>query len=156
MVKKNRLELMTAAIERRSEDSLKGFNEWEEWRNLEGDQRRYLSAYIACRDARMACEMTSLSMEWVAKQEKNPDFRFIIQAVLDHPKELAERMIEDLLPFSVLQLQALIEQDKNMTVQLNAIKHLHGVAGMLPEEPGNLVDVKIQMFGKKEKIVDAD
>jgi len=30
------------------------------------------------------------------------------------------------------------------------------VAGMLPEEQGNLVDVKIQMFGKKEKIIDAD
>ena len=118
------------------------------WRDLTDEQRMYMTIYLDCIDAAMACEITGRSMEWVDEQRVVSNaFEGVFHEAMHEPRRLAEQIAGVMLPSSMVKLRALIMQDDNKASQLAAIKHLHSIAGMMPEGAvaanGNFVNVNV-------------
>ena len=118
------------------------------WRDLTDEQRMYMTIYLDCMDAAMACEITGRSMEWVDEQRVVSNaFEGVFHEAMHEPRRLAEQIAGVMLPSSMVKLRALIMQDDNKASQLAAIKHLHSIAGMMPEGAvaanGNFVNVNV-------------
>jgi hypothetical protein len=122
-----------------------------EWSELTVEQRSFMTVYMDCMDAARACELTGESMAWVEEQRMmSEDFERVFVDVMHEPKRIAEQIAGIMLPMSIIKLKNLIEQDVNKNVQLNAIKHLHQIRGMMPEGAvtgaGNFVNVSVSNF----------
>ena len=118
------------------------------WRDLTDEQRMYMTVYLDCMDAAMACELTDRSMEWGDEQRVVSDaFGGIFHEAMHEPRRLSEQIAGVMLPASMVKLRALIMQNDNKASQLAAIKHLHSIAGMMPEGSvaagGNFVNVNV-------------
>ena len=118
------------------------------WRDLTDEQRMYMTIYLDCMDSAMACEITGRSMEWVDEQRVVSNaFEGVFHEAMHEPRRLAEQIAGVMLPSSMVKLRALIMQDDNKASQLAAIKHLHSIAGMMPEGAvaanGNFVNVNV-------------
>ena len=121
------------------------------WRDLTDEQRMYMTVYLDCMDAAMACEVTGKSMSWVEEQRVMSEaFGGVFHEAMHEPRRLAEQIAGIMLPSSMVKLRAMVNQDANKHAQLNAIKHLHHIAGMMPEGAvaanGNFVNVNVSNF----------
>ena len=121
------------------------------WRDLDDEQRMYMTVYLDCMDAAMACEVTGRSMSWVEEQRIVSDaFEGVFHEAMHAPRRLAEQIAGIMLPSSMVKLRALVMQGDNKVAQLNAIKHLHSIAGLMPEGSvaagGNFVNVSVSNF----------
>ena len=147
--------LAAKAIENKAGQQLARLEGYEEWYKLSDKERRFLTFYIQCRDGLKAARETDVSPDWLAsQQEKNPPFAAFLQEIMDHPRELAKMILEDILPESAQELAGLMYQDENLPVKLNAIKHLHGVT-LGPESvtagaPGPTINVNLFDMGEHE------
>ena len=118
------------------------------WRDLTDEQRMYMTIYLDCMDAAMACEITGRSMEWGDEQRVVSNaFEGVFHEAMHEPRRLSEQIAGVMLPASMVKLRALIMQNDNKASQLAAIKHLHSIAGMMPEGSvaagGNFVNVNV-------------
>ena len=140
-------------LERRSVSEVSEIFETTAYKKQDLLSRSFLANYIYHRDYKKAAMLSGVSLEWLAEREEDAEFLRIVQEVLDHPVQLGLSMVVDMVPHSVVELASLIDQDDNKTVKLNAIKHLHYIAGMMPEPDeeagGNTqFNISVQMWNK--------
>jgi hypothetical protein len=109
-------------------------DEGNAWRDLTDDQRTYMTVYLDTMDAARACELTNRSMSWVEEQRRmSGSFEDVFRDTMHEPARLADQIAGMMLPWSMVRLRDLIEQTDNKTVQLNAIKHLHQMKGLVSD-----------------------
>jgi hypothetical protein len=137
------------------------------WSMLNAEHQRFLAMYCWWRDALKALKVMGKPESWLEDQRARiPNFQNLCQMVMEAPMALADQMVEQMLPFSVERLRSLIVQNDDKRLQLNAIKHLHYLAGMTPTaEPDNkfvnqFMNVNIKMFStespKEAVVIDGD
>ena len=105
-----------------------------EWPLLTEDQQTYLVHYAVSGDAKRAAQEAEVDLKWVAEQEEDDNFSFVMRNIMERPKKMAEKLALNALPLSVY---LLIEQIKEKPADLSekkfrleAIKHLHKLTGM--------------------------
>lgn len=122
------------------------------YEGLGEDQKEYLSLYLIHRDAAKVAEVMDMKVGVVDGWMEDEVFSGIVGAVQAQPKVLALRMMEEILPWSARRLYELALQTGNKSVQLQAIKHLHQVMGLAPQESGipqgAFLNVQINTFSK--------
>lgn len=129
-----------------------------EWGRINDEMRDFLAAYCFSRDVLRACQIVGKPLSWVeSKTDAGSPFRDLMMAACNAPRDLALELIEDMLPMSMYRLRQMVlenpETSASKKVQLEAIKHMHTLAGILPSEQqgkfiGQMMNVKIEMFGR--------
>ena len=82
-----------------------------------------------------------------------------MQLVLEHPKRLADALILEMVPYSVLKLEGLISQDSHKNAQLGAIKHLHALAQMVHGDAtfaNQLVNIKVTPWETGSRVIEVE
>jgi hypothetical protein len=133
------------------------------WSMLNSEHQRFLAMYCWWRDALKALKLMGKPESWLEVERKRiPGFQHLCEMVMDAPMLLADQMVEQMLPYSVQRLRQLITQDDDKRLQLNAIKHLHYLAGMISNAESDnkfvnqFMNVNIKMFptdSKEEPLV---
>ncbi len=68
---------------------------------------------------------------------------------------LATQMMNDMVPSAVMVLYESMNQDKSDRLRLDAAKQVLSLAGVGSQDGGNsLVNLNIEMFGKKEDVIE--
>ena len=153
--------MMKSTPSRSVSSDLKNLQESPLWDMVTDEQRTYLATLCWHRDRTKAAKAIGKTMSWVEEQEENNSFAVLIRETSTQPKEFSESVLMSMLPKATLELMELIEQSDNMNVKLNAIKHLHNMAGMTQNDqggiPGGFVNVNVKMFGKEDgKVIDVN
>lgn len=137
-------------LEKQSKSELDQVKEWASWRMLSDEEKHFLALYIFHRDAKKAAEGMNLPLAWMEeREEQNLDFFLIVRAIMEHPVNLAEVLLQENLPNVVMHLKGLIEQDENKLAKLGAIKEWLSRAGMKQGEL-SLNQYNIRNFISKE------
>ena len=73
--------------------------------------------------------------------------------------DVGTKMMKMAIPYTVMRLLEMIENEPNNQIVLAAIKHLHDATGVnqkaQPAFGGNFLNVSVKMFGDKEdKVID--
>lgn len=152
--------LAVKAIEKKAGQQLQKLENYEEWYLLNEKEQFFLRHYIQCRDGIAAAQMAGVSLTWLEDQQKsNESFNVFVIEVLEHPRALAEMILQDLLPESAYQLATMVNQQENLSVKLGAIKHLHNLSGMSSEPAsGGSTTVNVTLFdmGPEERIIEGE
>jgi hypothetical protein len=126
---------------------LNGIKETEIWSNLNWEEKAFLGFYLVYRDAKRASQNAGLSLTWMEDHErKNPDFRRIVEAVLEHPRSFAQEMALEAAPLATQISINMMQDSTNKATQLNALKHIHALAGMIQSDQpmqGQFVNVNL-------------
>ena len=143
--------LAAKAIEKKAGEQLVKLEGVDEWYRLTDQERRFLTFYIQCRDGLKAAREVGIDAKWIEHREAvNPAFEVFLGEIMAHPRALAELILEDLLPESTQKLADLMYQDSNPSVQLGAIKHIHNVTQMLPDQKAQGPTVNVNLFDMGE------
>ena len=134
----------------------KDFLEAPDFQSLNFEQKEFMANYVKFRDARRASHEIGKSLEWVYEQEKVcPEFNDMVLVCMDHPFDLATQMLNDMVPQAVMTLHESMNQDKSDRLRLDAAKQVLNLAGVGNQEGGSsLVNLNIEMFGKKEEVIE--
>ena len=145
----------TAADMLRMQDDLRLSSEWGELNEV---HHLFLAAYCWSKDEDLATQQIGRDRKWVNDQRAHhPGCRDLMEKVAEHPIEFSKAVLEQMVPWSLIQLRELMMQSDNKNAQLNAIKHLHSLMGMQTkpeggEQTGNFLNVNVQMFGDEKKL----
>ena len=134
----------------------------KEWDKIGYRERVWLAHYAWTRDAIAACDKIGVKPHEIEEWEySNPAFLKMRKWITARPKDFATMALQDMLPASVIKLAGIIDQEENRLAQLNAIKHLHYMTDMMPQEAKNsfaqsLVQVSLSWGNDgSPKVVDA-
>ena len=144
-----------AEASRRDDAWTRGFLEAPDFQVLDFEQKEFMAQYVKYRDARKAAHVMGKTLDWVYEQEKVcPEFNDMVLVCMDHPHDLATQMMNDMVPSAVMVLYESMNQDKSDRLRLDAAKQVLNLAGVGNQEGGNsLVNLNIEMFGKKEEVI---
>ena len=119
------------------------------YEGLTAEQKEYLSLYLIHRDAAKVAQVMNMRVGVVDGWMEGA-FAEIVEAVQSQPRSLAVKLMEEVLPWSARQLYELALQDENKSVKLQAIKHLHQVMGLAPQDngipQGAFLNVQVNMY----------
>lgn len=121
-------------MENRNNAEVKGIIHSWEWHWLPVEDKQFLIHYLDLRDYKKAQLAAGVSTEWLAEREKDPRFQKVLETALELPVQVSMLMAQEAVPHSMVVLLSLIDQNENKTVKLNAVKHLHHIVGLAPEE----------------------
>jgi hypothetical protein len=138
-------------LEYRKGRAVAGLKHTAEWGELDSDQKLFMALYVQKRDAKLAAEVSGKTLQWVYEQEETSgNFIELMRRARDMPGELATKLAQEALPYSVMKLVDLLDSDSE-DIQLKAIKHLHHFVGMAnPADGANVAtftNLSVQMFG---------
>lgn len=138
-------------LRRRSAEVLETMPERDAWHELTQKEKTFLSYYIVSRDGISASQQSGLDLSWFEDRYNNDvAFMEMVNEVRDHPKALAQMVLEDYLPISLIKLSHLLDSPNENTV-LAAIKHLHNIAGLVHSDtPSTAIQINngvIKPFG---------
>ena len=122
-------------MERRADTEVKDILHSWEWHRLPVEDKRFMIQYLQLRDYKKAQRAAKVSTEWLAEREQDPRFKEVLEKALELPVQVSLLMAKEAVPHSMVVLLSLIDQEENKTVALNAVKHLHNITGLVPEEP---------------------
>ena len=134
----------------------------DDWDELTGDQKAFIALHGIHSDVTRTASSAGKSMEWVKNQSKsNPVFAKLLRTGIGNTSDVGTKMMQMAIPYSVIQLLNIIENEPSSQVKLSAIKHLHQVTNMMPQQQqgfgGNFLNVNVKMFGDKEnKVIDVE
>jgi len=132
------------------------FLEAPDFQSLNFEQKEFMAQYVKYRDYRMAAHVMGKTMEWVEEQERKcPEFNDMALGVMYHPHDLATQMLNDMIGQAALVLHESMNQDKSDRLRFDAAKTVLNMQGVGSQEGGNsLVNLNIEMFGKKEEVIE--
>jgi hypothetical protein len=125
---------MLNTLEKKRVDAGKYLPHNKEWPSLSSTQQTYLVHYAVSGDAKRAAEEAEVDLKWVAEQEEDENFAFVMRNIMERPKKMAEKLALNALPLSVYLLVQQIKEEPTglpeKKFRLEAIKHLHKLTGM--------------------------
>lgn len=141
------------AAKQNSEPKVWGLPGWEK---LTWQHQRFLSAMAWEHDVDAACAKAGVSRQWVEEERLlNAEFRQLALVGAEQGKEVAQRMLAEMLPWSLVELRRVIEQERDLRSKVAAIRHLHEIAGLAPPATGlpmgNYLNVQVSLFGQTEQ-----
>jgi hypothetical protein len=136
------LALKANDLRRRSAEALETIPTREIWQELSLTEQTFLSYYIISRDGIAASRSSGMKLaDFEKKCKDDATFLAVVNEICDHPKALAQMVLEDYLPISLVKLGTLMNSE-NENTQLAAIKLLWGATGFTqPAAPTVAVQV---------------
>ena len=104
------------------------------WRKLDADDKRFLSLYLHWKDYKKAQVLANVSTEWLAERERDVDFQAVLQEALDHPVQVGLIMMAEAVPYAVVELFSVMEQNRNLNAKLKAIDMIFKATGVIVDE----------------------
>ena len=104
------------------------------WRKLGADDKRFLGLYLHWKDYKKAQLLAEVSTEWLAEREQDPDFQAVLQEALNHPVQVGLIMMAEAVPYAVVELFSVVEQNRNLNAKLKAIDMIFEAAGVIVDE----------------------
>ena len=134
----------------------KDFLEAPDFQSLGYEQKEFLVNYVKYRDAKRAAYEMGQTMEWVHEQEGvSVGFNDMVLQCMNHPHDLFTAILSDLVPQAGVVLYEAMNQTKSDRLRFDAAKEVLSLAGVGFQEGGNsLVNLNIEMFGKKEEVIE--
>ena len=130
------------------------------WDKLTSDQRAFVSLMGVHHDVARTASALGRSLSWVTAQSKaSPVFADAVKHGVGNTTDVGTKMMKMAIPYTVMRLLEMIENEPNNQIVLAAIKHLHDATGVnqkaQPAFGGNFLNVSVKMFGDKEdKVID--
>ena len=130
------------------------------WRKLGADDKRFLGLYLHWKDYKKAQLMAEVSTDWLAEREKDPDFQAVLQEALDHPVQVGLIMMAEAVPYAVVELFSVMEQNRNLNAKLKAIDMIFKAAGVIVDEEAgvenNQFNIQVIHWDNKVNTPDLD
>jgi hypothetical protein len=131
------------------------------WDNLTGEQKRFAALYGIHHDIIRTATAAGVTLAWVQEQSKsNTNFSEVLKYGVGNTTDIGTKMMKMAIPYTVMRLLDMIENEPNNQIVLAAIKHLHDATGVnqkaQPAFGGNFLNVSVKMFGdtKENKVID--
>jgi hypothetical protein len=142
-------------------DDIDKLEKERDWGYLKPEHKHFLAAYSYYGDMGRAADSAGVSLTWVEEATAFAPFNFFLQVVKRRPQKVAEEILQDSLPWSARMLNEMVGDKANRKTQLDAIKHLHAVTGMMQQDPvigqgAFLGNININMFGETPKRVEVE
>lgn len=120
------------------------------WNVLNGDERRFLVAYVYWGDYEKAADVAGIGKERIGEYRKRKaEFERLVGVVRERPKELATAVMEGMLPLTIEELHRILEGAPD-NVRLQAIKHIHEALGLTKQDTGlpqgQFIQVNVKNF----------
>lgn len=133
------------------------------WSTFSPVQKQFLAVYPWFGTMEESQRYLGLSVGWASESgRKNPLFREAVKQRGQVTERIIKGIAADLLGLSFVRLYDFLAKDfPDKRLQLDAIKHLHKIQGMSPEERppqgiGNIINARnVNMFMPQEKKVPA-
>ena len=131
------------------------------WDKLTGDQRSFVALMGIHHDITRTSAVLGKPISWIKEQSKeNPAFADALKNGVGNTTDVGTKMMKMAIPYTIIRLLDMIENEPNNQIVLAAIKHLHDATGVnqkaQPAFGGNFLNVSVKMFGdtKENKVID--